>query len=319
MSALAHEVVEFDALRDKSYRRARLGPDVAAFLAWFELGGASPISVDNYERALAVLCRMYPATPIAEVTDAQLAQVFKRFPARSRRVRVAPYRTFFKWARQTRRVQDNPMELLPLIRRQPRRKPEVFTEAEVDALLGLDIIDAAPLAILFDGGLRRAEAIALQLRHCHPDSGYVKVIDGKGGKDRRVPMRSWSDPSARPSRLQSLLVDLEILHGLTARDHVFYKVFANGSGSRRVDRATPIGEGTYSRWFHRCLTDAGVRHRHPHVARHTYATMWRRRGLASDDIAETMGHESVRTTIDLYEQITVEEVDRRMALLGAAE
>jgi hypothetical protein len=57
MTAVA---VEYDPIRDKTYRRARLGPDVAAFLAWFELGGASPISVDNYERALSVVCRMYP-------------------------------------------------------------------------------------------------------------------------------------------------------------------------------------------------------------------------------------------------------------------
>ena len=88
-------VIEYDALRDKSYRLAATGQDVADFLAWFELGGASPVSVDNYERALAVMCRMYPATPLAEVTDGQLGQVFKTFPPRSRRVRVAPYRTFF--------------------------------------------------------------------------------------------------------------------------------------------------------------------------------------------------------------------------------
>jgi integrase/recombinase XerD len=192
--------VEFDPLRDRTYRRARLGPDVAAFLAWLELGGASPITVDNYERALAVVCRMYPNTPIAEVTDGQLAQVFKRFPARSRRVRVAPYRTFFKWARQTMRVRENPMELLPLIRRQPRRRPDVFTDEEVALLLSLPVVDAAPLALMFDAGLRRAECQRIQMRHCLPDSGRVKVIGGKGGKDRTVPMShrlTCCSPSSR--------------------------------------------------------------------------------------------------------------------------
>src|SRR4051812_33337363 len=142
--------VEFDPIRDKTYRRARLGPDVAAFLAWLELGGASPITVDNYERALACVCRMYPNTEIGEVTDGQLAQVFKRFPAKSRRVRVAPYRTFFKWARQTRRVVENPMEMIPTMRRQPRKQHQIFSDAEIDLLLGLDVVDAAPLALLFD-------------------------------------------------------------------------------------------------------------------------------------------------------------------------
>jgi integrase/recombinase XerD len=306
MSALA---VEYDALRDKTYRRAALGADVAAFLAWLELGGASPITVDNYERALAVACRMYPRTPIDEMTDGQLAQVFRTFPARSRRVRVAPYRTFFKWARQTRRVQENPMELLPLIRRQPRRRPEVFTDAEVAALLSLDVVDAAPLALMFDAGLRRAECQRIKLRNCLPGSGAVKVIGGKGGKDRIVPMSA---------RLQGLLADVEILYGLSPDDHVFYGVRANAVTRQRIRRA-PIGEGTFARWWRRCLDEAGVKYRTPHTARHTFATTWRRRGLGADDLAVLLGHESVRTTSDLYVQIEVEDVARRMALVEAGE
>lgn len=312
MSAIAialTPLVEFDPIKDKTYRRARLGPDVAAFLAWLELGGASLSTVDSYERALAVMCRMYPRTPIVEVTDGQLAQVFKKFPPRSRRVRVAPYRTFFKWARQTRRVQENPMELLPLIRRLPRRRPVTFTDAEVDALLGLPIHDAAPLALLFDAGLRRGEAQRIQLRHCLPSSGSVKVIEGKGSKDRIIPMSS---------RLQMLLADLEILEGVEPKDNIFYRVYANSVTSKRL-RDKPIGEGTFSRWWHRCLLEAGVEYRYPHTARHTFATSWRRRGLDADDLAVLLGHESSRTTSELYVQIEVPDVARRMALIEARE
>ncbi len=310
MSALALTgVVEYDPIKDKTYRRARLGPDVAAFLAWLELGGASAITVDNYERSLAVICRMYPKTAVDEITDAQLGQVFKRFPVRSRRVRVAPYRTFFKWARQTRRVTENPMELLPLIRRQPRRTPETFTPAEVDALLSLDVVDAAPMALLFDAGLRRAECQRMQLRHCSPASGNVKVIEGKGSKDRIIPMSP---------RAQSLLADLELLEGLTATDHIFYRVYANAVTSKRL-RDKPIGEGTFSRWWKRSLDEAGVKYRNPHTARHTFATTWRRRGLAADDLAIVLGHASVRTTSDLYVQIDVAEVAERMALIELGE
>src|SRR4051794_41748851 len=83
MSTALAQTLEFDPLRDKSYQRALLGPDVAAFLAWMDLGGASSITVDNYERALAVMCRMYPLTPLEQMTDVQLGQVFRRFPART--------------------------------------------------------------------------------------------------------------------------------------------------------------------------------------------------------------------------------------------
>lgn len=317
--APAAQAIEYDPLRDKTYQRARLGPDVAAFLAWLELGGASPITVDNYERALAVVCRMYPLTPIDQITDGQLAQVFKRFPARSRRVRVAPYRTFFKWAVTSHRIRrgENPMELIPMMRRQPRRQPEVFSPAEVDALLSLDVVDAAPLAVLFDAGLRRAELIGnkerdtpgLLLRHCRPESGYVKVIDGKGGKDRMVPMSN---------RLRALIADLELLEALGPNDHILYRVQANAMGSKRL-RDRRVGEGTFARWWRRCLDDAGVRYRKPHVARHTFATTWRRRGLELDDLALVMGHESIRTTSDLYAQRTAEDASTRMAEIEAME
>ncbi len=311
MSAALTPVVEFDPIRDKTYRRARLGPDVAAFLAWFELGGASPISVDNYERALAVMCRMYPLTPIDQITDGQLAQVFKRFPARSRRVRVAPYRTFFKWARQTRRVQENPMELLPLIRKQPRRRPDVFTDAEVDTLLGLDVVDAAPCALMLEAGLRRAECQHLQLRHIDFERNRIRIIGGKGGKDRVISMNG-----AR--QLPQLLADLALFEGLERDSYIFYRVYANAVTSRRM-RDKPIGEGTFSRWWQRCLNDAGVKYRYPHTARHTYATRWRRRGLSADDLAIELGHSSSRTTSDLYVQIDPEEVAVRMAEIAAGE
>jgi integrase/recombinase XerD len=304
------QAVEYDPIRDKTYRRARLGSDVAAFLAWFELGGASPISVDNYERALAVMCRMYPLTPIDRVTDGQLAQVFKTFPARSRRVRVAPYRTFFKWARQTRRVQDNPMDLLPLIRRQPRRKPDVFTDAEVDQILSLDVVDAAPAALLLKAGLRRAEAQHIRLKHIDLGRGRIKIIGGKGGKDRIVSTR-LTDP------LPQLIADLELLEGLSRDDYIFYRVYANASTSKRL-RDKPIGEGTFSRWWRRTLDEAGVTYRNPHTARHSYATGLRRRGVSADDLAILLGHSSSRTTSDLYVQITVEDVEDRLSALELA-
>lgn len=309
MSAVLANVVEYDPLRDTAYKRARLGPDVAAFLAWLELGGASPVTVDDYERALAVACRMYPRTSIGEFTDTQLAQVFKRFPVKSRRTRVAPYKTFFKWARQTRRIGENPMELLPTIKRQPRKQHDIFSDAEIDLLLELPIIDAAPLGLLFDAGLRRSEAQRILLRHC-PPGGRVKVLSGKGGKDRVIP---------QSARLAQLLADLEILEGLKADDYVWYGVRANGQGARRVLRQSPIGEGTFARWWRRCLDEAGVRYRNPHEARHTFAVRWRRRGLAVDDLQILMGHESARTTIDEYGGIDPSEIEVRMALIEAGE
>jgi hypothetical protein len=86
--------VEFDALKDKTYRRAKLGRDVVAWLDFMELGEASPRTLDQYERDLARLCKLFPATSIEEFTDAELLTLARRFKPGERRVRMAAVRSF---------------------------------------------------------------------------------------------------------------------------------------------------------------------------------------------------------------------------------
>lgn len=319
MSTAAARLVDFDPTRDKSYQRARLGTDVAAFLAWYGLGGASEATVDNAERSLAALCRLYPLTPIERFTDNELLQLAKRWPVKGRRTRMSPVKKFFKWAVQTRRIDrgQNPIDLLPDFKRPAQKQPEVFTDAEVAALLELPIHDAAPLGILFLAGLRRNEAVNLQLRHCRPTATAIKVMEesAKGHKPRLVRM----DP-----RLAPLLADLELFEGLNDDDFIFYRVYGNAVGKRRK-RDHAIGEGTFSRWWHRCLDDAGItKHRKPHTARHTYATNWRKRGLALDDLALQLGHTDMdgrpntKSTL-IYAQRTFEDSALAMALIEASE
>ncbi len=305
MSAL----VEFDVLRDSRHREAKSARDQADWLAWLELGGIRPRTLYDYEWATARAMRMFPSKTLAEFTDGDLLHVFKTFPEGGRRERVAAYRSWFKWAVQTRRIERSPMELLPSIRRRPQPKIDTFTEAEVEALLGLDIVDAAPLAVLLEAGLRKGEARHLQLRHCALETSRLIVLNGKGGRDRVIPMTT---------RLRSLLADLALVEGMEQSGYIFYAVRANAVATRRT-RHKPVGEGTFARWWRTVLKRAGVRYRKPHTARHTYATNWRRRGLGIDEIQLLLGHASIRTTSDLYVHTQVEDVARHIALIEAAE
>jgi integrase len=173
-------VVAYDPTRDKRYQQTRLGRDVVDFLAWLELGGAASRTLDQYERDLSRGALMFPAKGVEDFEGGDLLHVARAFKPAERRVRMAAYRSFFKWARQMRRIIENPTEELPPMRRQPQKVIEVFTDAEVEALLSLDVVDAAPLAVLFEAGLRKAEARALQLppllprirsRRRHPRQG----------------------------------------------------------------------------------------------------------------------------------------------------
>lgn len=302
-------LVGFDPLKDKRYQHTRLGRTVVDFLAWMELGGAAERTLDQYERDLSRACLMFPDKSIQELSGDDLLHVAKRFRPLERRVRVAAYRSFFRWALRRGLIARNPADQLPEMKPRPQKVIDVFSPAEVEALLALELVDAAPLAVLLEAGLRKAEARHLQLRHCAPETSQVVVIHGKGGKDRIVPMTA---------RLRTLLADLVLIEGLSPRDHVFYAVRAN-ERSRKLTRTQPVGEGTFARWWRRCLDEAGVRYRTPHTARHTYATSWRKRGLAIDEIQILLGHSSIKTTAEIYVHTSVDDVAEHMRIIEAAE
>jgi integrase/recombinase XerD len=199
------------------------------------------------------------------------------------------------------------MDVLPVFKRPSQPVIDVFTDAEVEALLALDVVDAAPMGILLEAGLRNAEARHLQVKHCAPEVARVIVREGKGRKDRVVPMTG---------RLNALLSDLVVLEDLRNEDHIFYGVKANATARKRL-RHQPVGEGTFHRWWARCLEQAGVRYRNPHTARHTFATNWRKRGLSVDELQILLGHASVATTSDMYVHINVEDVALHMAEIEA--
>lgn len=307
MSALAAEVVDFDALRDKSYQDAAMGREIVDFLAWLELGGASSRTIDQYELDLSRGALLFRSKDMAALEDGDALQIARSFKPGERRVRVAAWRSFFKWGLRSRRITVNPFDALPAMKQRPQPVIDVFSDAEVEALLSLPLVDAAPLAVLFEAGLRKGEARHLQLRHCQPESGQVVVIKGKGGKDRIVPMTG---------RLRSMLAELALVEALGPQDHIFYSVRANAR-SKKVMRDNPCGEGTFHRWWQRCLNDAGTRYRTPHTARHTFATSWRKRGLAVDEIQILLGHASISTTSDLYVHTRVLDVAEHMAAIEA--
>jgi site-specific recombinase XerD len=60
---------------------------------------------------------------------------------------------------------------------------------------------------------------------------------------------------------------------------------------------------------------AGVRYHKPHTTRHTFATIWRRRGLDIEEIQTLLGHASIRTTVDTYLHVDLSLIAEHMAAL----
>jgi integrase/recombinase XerD len=151
------------------------------------------------------------------------------------------------------------------------------------------------MLLLIEAGLRKSEASALQVRRLRLDPSEVTVVGGKGGKDRVVPMTA---------RLQQRVQELLLFEQLKPEDHLWY----TRPGGGHPQRSTPISKGSFAVWWSRCLTEAGVRYRNPHTARHTFATRWLRRGGRMETLSLVMGHASIATTHGIYAHLDTSDI-----------
>jgi integrase len=162
----------------------------------------------------------------------------------------------------------------------PAKLPKFYSPAEVYAILeGAARCSPKHRLLdewLFQTGMRISEFHQHDIRDMDQDQHQSLVRNGKGGKDRVVPL---SGQLYQQTRLYV--------------------------GDRK---AGPIFEGvsvrTLQRWFDETLEAAGVEKKGgPHTARHTFATMLRAKGFSLEDIQLMMGHSS-RVTTEIYAKLT---------------
>ena len=284
-------------LRDRRHKDARAARDVADWLSWLDLGGHSPRTLDQYERDLAVLLNAFPEKTLAEFTDGDLAFVLKRWRQPStRRTRKSSYASFFGWAVRTRRLEQSPMVYLPDIKAAPQRVQAMHSDAEVEQLSALPQPDGILMRLLFDTGIRKGEARHLRARNVDLDRGQLIILNGKGGKDRVIPLTD---------RALHAAADVILLDAIRPDQFLWY----SHPGGGRLKRDRPVGEGSFHRWWDRCIEQAGVQRHNPHSSRHYFATNCLRKGIPLQEVSMLLGHSSIKTTFDLYAHMDVTLVD----------
>lgn len=302
MNATAANPVGYpDILRDLRHMEARAASDLADWLVHLELEGKRDRTLYEYVRKLAPLLREFPDKTTAEFTPADISLILTRTPKRSRAQVRSIINRFFVWAEMHDRTPRSPMGKVPVIKHPERRTRDIFSIADVALLEALPSPDGQLFAILFGTGLRKGEARHLRRDAIDLDRRRLIVREGKGGKDRLVALT----PGAAEA-----IADLDLLEGLH-REHYLWG--CKPGGGTVVSRRWPIGDTTYSHWYTRCLTEAGVRYLNPHTTRHTYHELMRSAGLTLEERQVLMGHASIRTTADIYGHISIDDVAEKLA------
>jgi len=171
----------------------------------------------------------------------------------------------------------------PLIRA-PRTLPRVLAPEEVEAFVGAlrTDRDRAMVQVMLLGGLRRCEVLGLRLPDLHPGERRVFVAEGKGGRQRIVPV------SARFFSTVADYYDKE-----RPRTCGTNRVFVVLKGPRRGQPLSAAGldeivEGARKR--------AGLPRLTCHQLRHTCFTRLRESGMALEAIQARAGHASIEST-----------------------
>jgi integrase/recombinase XerD len=172
---------------------------------------------------------------------------------------------------------------VPLIRT-PRTLPRVLSPAAVDALVGAlrTHRDRAMVDAMVLGGLRRCEVLGLRLEDVNAGQRRLFVAEGKGGRQRIVPV------SAR--FFTSLGKYLEQERPPTSTTE---QVFVVLKGPRRGAALSAAGvdeilDGARAR--------AGLQRATCHQLRHTCFTRLREAGMALEAIQAQAGHASIDST-----------------------
>jgi integrase/recombinase XerD len=209
-------------------------------------------------------------------------------------------RSFFAWLTRRHVVLFNPAETLVLGERSQPLPKTVLTESEVQALLAapgrdaLGLRDRAILETLYSTALRRAELCGLDLYDLDVAGELVRVRQGKGRKDRYVPVGEHALEALRRyihhARPELVATPKEPALFVAAVTH------------RRLGRAT------LNLIVRKHADVAGIPKRvTPHVLRHTCATHLLQGGADLRHVQAILGHASIATT-QVYTRVAAEDL-----------
>ena len=315
------------SLKDKSYRKSRVGALVGRYIRWFRNEwGATPASIQDYESVLARMSITLADKDPLEVTVDDVRDVIDLWwggsSARTRQKVTSVIRAFWSWSEDQGYVPFSPASKI----RRPRaqRKAAPLLPANIDARLlasATTARDRLALLVLLDCGVRRAELGGIRVRDFDLGRRQLTVM-GKGQKARVLPLRGRIMLAAE----EFLLDQLEgVGRQPEPDDWLMYP--EKRTPKREVYWADPkkrCALNTLHRWWYRQLEKAGLVGQgvrsgmNMHRARHTFATEFRR----ANDLGDTqhaLGHSDPSTTEAIYGHYDLSDLERAMEAFARAK
>ena len=220
----------------------------------------------------------------------------------SQSAKLVPLKSFFKWLTRSGEIPANPAAELELPKRLRKLPRAVLTVEEVERIMAqadaskpVGLRDRAMMEVLYVTGMRRMEVINLQLGDVDFVRGVAMVREGKGGKDRMIPLGERA----------AYWVRQYLEHG---REHLVWDqqdatLFLSVEG-------LPMSLGGFTQTVGRYVKNAAIgKSGSCHLFRHTMATLMLEGGADIRFIQAMLGHADLSTT-QIYTQVAIKQLQK---------
>jgi len=222
-------------------------------------------------------------------------------------------------------LEENPLKFLRKLR-EPRSKVEVYSPAEVAALLaacrrlqrpGSRRVWRLRILLAACAGLRRGEVLNLQVGDVDFDGPQIWIAakrqterswawSVKDHEDRKVPL-----PKVLADALAEAVAELPAGQPYVALSPQRYRgCLRLLSAGRWTEPLSNLPDANFRQPFMRLCRAAGVEHRTFHALRATAITMWLQKGVPVHEVKLLAGHADVETTMRYYAAVRSDHCQR---------
>ena len=217
---------------------------------------------------------------------------------RTQHTRLQAIKSFFQWMARQNHLLHNPASEIVMPRMENRLLKYVLTADEAERILAQPKVhdpeglrDRAILETFYSTGMRRMELANLKIYDIDADRGTLTIRQGKGRKDRVIPIGeralAWVDKYLQESRPQLLTAGGD--DGTVFLTHM----------------GEPFERGQLTALVRDYLIESNVgKMGGCHLFRHTVATLMLENGADVRVIQEMLGHAKLTTT-ELYTRVSI--------------
>ncbi len=292
-------------------------PSISQFQKLVELKDYRPATKKEYVRYVCKLAEHFQCDP-AVLTENQIRQYFL-FLRQHKHYKAAPMKAakysllcfFLDCVKVTGWTVFKEVRIA-----EPEVLPIVLARTEVHALLRAvrEARFAVCLRLMYHCGLRVGEAVAIQVRDIHgrENPPRLHIRNGKGGKDRFVPIAP------------AMVEELRRWWRTHSNDTWLFPSPGRGWSDRTLTlsqsmaRSTaPMSVSSVQMAYRLARAASGVNSASTtHSLRHSYATHLLEEGVSLLQISKYLGHDSIETTV-IYTHLTAISEARTQTALAA--